>query len=260
MFLFKKILAPFFYPIPFSLILIMLGLFIFHKRRKKAGSIIFLTGLCLFILLSFNPVSNIIIHPLEYRYESYGLKCADGPSVTNSTPVDYVVVLGGGHISDPAISITSQINPPTLVRLIEGIRILKENPGSRLVLSGGSVFDLVSEADIMMEVALICGVRETDIILESKSRDTKDQALFVKDIVGNHPFALVTSAVHIPRSVALFRKQGMNPIPAPTMHLKRKKQKINPGLFFPNAKALRKSENAFHEYIGLIWAKLRGQI
>ena len=260
MFLFKKILAPFFYPIPFSLLLIILGLFIFHKRRKKAGMILFFTGLGLFTLLSFNPVSNSIIRPLEYRYEGYALKSADYPSVRNSLSVDYVVVLGAGHISDPAIPITSQVNSPTLVRLIEGIRILRENPGSRLVLSGGLVFDLVPEAEVMAKVASICGVRKTDMVLEAISRDTKDQALLVKDIVGNSPFALVTSAAHMPRSVALFRKQGMNPVPAPTMHLNRKKQKLNPGMFFPKAEALRKSEDAFHEYIGLIWAKLRGQI
>ena len=46
------------------------------------------------------------------------------------------------------------------------------------------------------------GVPEGDIILESKSEDTMDEALFIKPIVGNVPFVLVTTASHIPRSMA----------------------------------------------------------
>jgi uncharacterized SAM-binding protein YcdF (DUF218 family) len=60
--------------------------------------------------------------------------------------------------------------------------------------------------------------------------------------------------------MALFQKLGMKPIPAPTDHWVKERKGISPYAFFPRADALRKAELAFHEYLGLAWAKLRGQI
>jgi len=78
--------------------------------------------------------------------------------------------------------------------------------------------------------------------------------------VGNEKFILVTSASHMPRSMALFEKLDMQPIPAPTDYGVRKRQGVSPGMFFPSADNLRKAEKAFHEYLGLAWGKIRGQI
>ncbi|MBW2649390.1 MAG: YdcF family protein [Deltaproteobacteria bacterium] len=89
-------------------------------------------------------------------------------------------------------------------------------PESRLVFSGGAVFDPVSEAEVMARAAEIMGVEGDRIILEEISRDTGDQARLVQKIVGDERFILVTSASHMPRSMVLFRKSGMEPIPAPT--------------------------------------------
>jgi uncharacterized SAM-binding protein YcdF (DUF218 family) len=118
----------------------------------------------------------------------------------------------------------------------------------------------VSEANVMAEVAGTMGIEGNKIILEERSRDTKDQARFTHEIVGDERFVLVTSASHMPRSMALFRKLRMNPIPAPADYLVKKRQKIGPGLFFPNTGGLRKMERLFHEYLGLWWARLRGQV
>ena len=60
--------------------------------------------------------------------------------------------------------------------------------------------------------------------------------------------------------VALLKKQGMNPIPAPTGHRVMEWQTLSPSAFFPNPGELGKATVAVHEYLGLLWAKLRGQI
>jgi len=112
----------------------------------------------------------------------------------------------------------------------------------------------------MADLALLLGVNKENIILEDASKDTKDQAILIKGILGNDKFVLVTSASHMPRSMALFRKQGMDPIPAPTEHLVKERKNISPGMFFPGASNLRKVERAFHEYLGFLWGKMRGQI
>jgi uncharacterized SAM-binding protein YcdF (DUF218 family) len=174
--------------------------------------------------------------------------------------VKWVVVLGGGHISDPKLPATGQIGATTLARLVEGIRIYHQLPDGKLLLSGGAVYDPTSNAEIMAKVALVLGVPKEALILESDSKDTKDQARIIHQLLGDDEFILVTSASHMPRSIALFRKMGMKPVPAPADHLVRKYQEISPAVFFPRAAELKKMERAFHEYLGLVWAKLRGQI
>jgi uncharacterized SAM-binding protein YcdF (DUF218 family) len=67
----------------------------------------------------------------------------------------------------------------------------------------------------MASVSRFMGVPKDNMIIEEASKDTKDQARLIKPIVGTAPFVLVTSAIHMPRSMALFEKLGMNPIPAP---------------------------------------------
>ncbi len=59
------------------------------------------------------------------------------------------MVLGGGHASAPDLPANSQVNGATLGRLVEGVRLHRAIPGSKLLLSGGAVFDPVPEAEIM---------------------------------------------------------------------------------------------------------------
>jgi uncharacterized SAM-binding protein YcdF (DUF218 family) len=254
LFLFKKIIAPMFFPVSLCLEILLLGLiFLWFTRKQKTGKVILSMGFLLFALLSFSAVSDELLRPLEYEY----------PPILKSegiSGIKWVVVLGGGHISDPQLPNTTQLNGASIARLVEGIRLYRMAPGSKLILSGGSTFDPVPNAKIMADVAMAIGVNKNDLILESSSKDTKDQARLIKEIVGKERFVMVTSACHMPRSMALFEKQGMKPIPAPTGYGVKKRQRPSPGMFFPGAYALLKAEIAFHEYLGMAWAKIRGQM
>jgi len=253
MFLLKKIVAPLFSPVPICLEILLLGLFLlWFTRKQKIGKIIVSIGVILLATLSYGVISDILVKPLEYKHPPLR-------NVHTVTDVKWVVVLGGGHTSDPKLPATGQISGESLARLVEGIRIHNILPKSKLILSGGG-FDPVPNANVMANVALALGVDGRALVLESVSRDTKDEAQLIQKIVGDNSFILVTSASHMPRSIALFEKRGMRPIPAPTDYWVKKRQRISPGIFFPNADNLRKAEKAFHEYLGLAWAKLRGQI
>jgi len=144
--------------------------------------------------------------------------------------------------------------------VVEGIRIHKKLPGSKLILSGGGGFDPVPNARIMADVASTLGISSSDMVLEPDSKDTKDEAVLIQKIVENEKFILVTSASHMPRSMALFNKLGMQPIPAPTDHAMKRRQGTHPGVFFPSSGKIRNAELVFYEYLGLAWAKLRGQM
>ncbi len=254
MFLFKKIVAPMFFPVSICLEILLFGvILLWFTRKQKAGKIIVSIGLICFAVLSFEAVPNMILHSLEYEYPPI-------LEVKETSKVNRVVVLGGGHVFNPKLPLTSQISESSLIRLVEGIRLQKMLAGGKLVLSGGGAFEPVSNAEIMAKTALILGVNKHDIILESSSRDTKEEAILLKDIIGKEKFFLVTSASHMLRAMALFKKEGMNPIPAPTGHWIKERQRLNPTVFFPGAGNLLKAERAVYEYLGFAWAKIQGQI
>ncbi len=123
-------------------------------------------------------------------------------------------------------------------------------PKSKLILSGVRVFDPVSEANVMAEVAIAIGVKKENLVLDEVSKDTEDQARFIYRMVKQEPFILVTSASHMPRSMTLFKKLGMRPIPAPTEYQVKEGRGTAPKRFYPTADGLMKAERAFYEYLG----------
>ena len=254
MFLLKKIVAPLFFPLSLCLEILLAGIFLlWFTRRQKAGKIIVSMGVVVLIALSYGVASETLLRPLEYKY----------PPMTDISAVldvEWVVVLSGGSSSDAHLPITGRLSHASLVRLVEGIRIHRKLLKSKLILSGGGAFNTIAEAKSMADVAVALGMNDEEIVLESESKDTKDQARLIQKIVGNNRFVLVTSASHMPRSMALFEKRGMRPIPAPIGHKVKERQKITPAIFFPSAGRIEKVERAFYEYLGLVWAKLRGQI
>jgi len=254
MFLFKKIVAPFFFPLSICLEILFLGLFfLWFTRRQKAGKIIVSFGTVVLFLISCGNVSDMLLRPLESKYPPV-------TDISNFTNVKWVVVLGGGASLDPNLSVTDQLSPVSLVRLVEGIRLHRKLSNNKLLLSGGSTYGSSSEASVMAEMATELGIDDNDLMLESKSKDTKDQVQFIYDIIGKDKFILVTSASHMARSIALFQTKGMNPIPTPIGHRVKKRQNVGLGVCIPSAKAIDKMGRVVYEYMGMAWARLRGQI
>ena len=261
MFVVKKIVALFFYPVGLCLGILTLGLFcLWATRRQRLGKVLVTLGTVLLLLLSTPLISSWLLVPLEQRYPALLHPETVAWEPKDSTSPKWIVVLGGGHRSDPSLPANSQINPVALGRVVEGVRLYKTIPGSKLLLSGGGVFDPVPEAEVMARIAELLGVKPQDISLESDSRDTTDQAKIIAEMIGREKFILVTSAFHMPRSMALFRKRGLQPIPAPSDFPGREPQGFDPGRFFPGAEGLWQLEAAVHEYLGLAWAWLRGAI
>ncbi len=254
LFVLKKIITLAIYPLSLCLTALVVGLFfIWFTRRQKLGKIIVTIGVVVLIFFSYGFFSNHLLSSLENKY----------PPLTDLQEirgVKWIVVLGGGIVSDNRLPANGQISGSSLLRLVEGIRIHNSLKGSKLILSGGAVFDPVPEAEVLADVALTLGVGEENILLESVSKDTEDQAQNIRKIAKLHEnerFVLVTSASHMPRAVALFRSSGMQPIPAPIDFWIKNPKGVNPKNFFPTASGLRKMERVFHEYLGLAWAKLK---
>jgi uncharacterized SAM-binding protein YcdF (DUF218 family) len=80
---------------------------------------------------------------------------------------------------------------------------------------------------------MIMNISPHNMIMESKSRDTEEQARLVGTIVKKNRFILVTSALHMSRAMNLFRKAGLTPIPAPTGYITNKTKFLSPRDFYP---------------------------
>ncbi len=210
-------------------------------------------------ILSYGSFSDLLLIPLERQYRPLMIEStAGGPPPSNVIhSVKWIVLLGGGHTYDPRVPVTSRISRESLTRLAECIRIHRLIKGSKIILSGGAVYDSSPEAHTFAKVGEILNVNERDMVLDDVSRDTEEQAQNIRPIVGHDPFILVTSACHMPRAMAIFEKAGLKPIPAPTDYLVKERQKKHPEDFFPSSLGLYKSEQAMHEHLGLLWFRMR---
>jgi uncharacterized SAM-binding protein YcdF (DUF218 family) len=262
MFLFKKIVAPLFAPVTLILDFLLIGLvLLWFTKKQKTGTAIVTSGVIMLAILSYGSFSDLLLIPLERQYPPLMIESADGSlsyaDVVHSAK--WIVLLGGGHTADPRVPITSQISCESLTRLVECVRIHRLIKGSKIILSGGAVYDSLPEARTYAKVAEILNVNARDIVLDDVSRDTEEQAQNIRSIVGHDYFILVTSACHMPRSMAIFEKAGLKPIPAPTDYLVKERRMKNPEDFYPSSMGLFKAEHAMHEYLGLLWFRMRNR-
>ncbi len=259
MFVLKKIVSRFFFPLPLVFELFLLGLaLVLFTRKRTAGRALMAGSAVLLFALSSSFFSQKLIGSLEKRYAP--LCVEDSACKARIKAVGHIVVLGGGHNSDRRYPITDQINEATMVRVAEAVRLHGIFPDAKIIFSGGSVYDPVTTAEIMARTSMVMGLDSTDIQLSEDARDTQDEAIALQPVLKTEPFLLVTTASHMPRSMAMFRKKGMRPIAAPVGFKGKGETALSPDWLFPSAGALKKSETAFYEYIGLVWGKLRGQV
>jgi uncharacterized SAM-binding protein YcdF (DUF218 family) len=252
MFFIKKIVSRFLFPMPLSLELLLVGLILlWFTRRQRAGKALVTMGTVVLLGFSNLLTSNALLRPLEHQYRPIPVAPTGPPS---APAVSYIVVLGGFADHDPDVPITSHISPDLLVRLIEGVRLHREVPGTKLILSGNH-----DSAEGMTQVAESLGVGAQDILSLAQPRDTEEESQQIAPIVGDQRFILVTSASHMPRAMGLFRKRGLQPVAAPTDYLTPSHQ-VEPDDYFPDGFKLYKAQVAIYEYLGMAWETLRNKM
>lgn len=262
MLIFKKIVTHLLYPYSIILEILILGMILFwFTKRWKAARLVLTVDVVLLICFSFGLIPNLLLESLESRYPALSRGALEELRKNESSQkIGWIVVLGGGHVDDAHIPPASQLSTHALARLVEGLRLQRVFPESRIILSGGSAFKERPHAEILAEAAESLGIGRDRIVLESRPEDTEAEAMFIAQTVGDDPFILVTSAFHMPRAVALFKKQGLNPIPAPTDYFTKTSTAFRPPEFFPSADNLEKLRLAAHEYLGTAWSLITGKM
>ncbi|WP_194435873.1 envelope biogenesis factor ElyC [Vibrio fluminensis] len=249
MFELKKIVSSLLMPLPALLIIGFLGLMlIMFTRKQKTGCLVVLFSFVGIFLIAFQPVSSRLLMPLERQYTAF---------LPVDKSIDYVMVLGNGHVVDDQIPPTSELSRAALMRLSEGIRIQRIYPGSKLILSGYSGGTEVSNARMMAKVALALGVSKSDIILLETAKDTWEEARQAAVFVKQKELVLVTSASHMKRALNEFHSAGLKPYPAPTNYLAQMEVNQFWNKYTPKAVYLEQTERYWHETMGRLWQALR---
>lgn len=264
MFFLSKLLPLFVYPLGLSSGLLALSLFLLWQHPRKAMVAI---SLALFILFfTSNPtVSHKFVSSLEHRY------FPPEPVPT----ADAIVVLGGATEPQlpprPWVEVKEQGD-----RILYGAKLHNEGHANKLILSGGRVTwrggsGEDSEAHDMKQFAMAMNVPEADILLENTSLNTYENALNVQNILKEQSLEsvlLVTSAIHMPRAIAIFKKLGISVTAAPTDYLvsTQSYEGINQTWqsrilsLFPDAEAQAQFTRALKEYVGFTIYRLRGWV
>lgn len=261
MFFLSKLLPLFVYPLGLSSLLMVVALFSLWKRPRLASGAIALSFFILFFTSNPN-VSNKLVKTLEQQY------LPPNPMPT----ADAIVVLGGATASAleprPWVEVSEAGD-----RILYGARLYTQGRAPKLLLTGGRVSwrggSGGSEADDMKQIAMAMNVPAEDILLEGESLNTRQNAVNTQAILQAESIdtvLLVTSAIHMPRSVAIFKKLGINVTPAPTDYLS-PTEVTGPTTIegrilslLPDAEAQNRFTRALKEYIGFVIYRLRGWV
>jgi uncharacterized SAM-binding protein YcdF (DUF218 family) len=211
---------------------------------RRSSIALWVTAAFIVYLPATSPVADALLMPLESRYRPLS-DTGDLP------PVQFIVVLGSSYAPRDGNPITAALMGDGLVRIAEGVRLMRRVPGARLIVSGGAPAGQTASAIGYSRFAVDFGVDASAIVKLDTPLDTAEEASGVAALVGSAPFILVTSAYHMPRAMRLMQLAGARPIPAPTGQMAPRQIDFDARGWIPRSSSLRKTERALHEYMGL---------
>ena len=200
---FRTYINAFFGPTSLIGLVLILSLILSWKDRIKQARILLTVGVVAFVFCTLAP----------FRFQLFGL-IESAPEKMTKT-YKYVVVLGAKTFTRHGYPISSQLSSSLMARMIEGVKLAHENPDSILIVTGNGAGP-VPEANLMYEAAIALGIPKERVIAERESMNTKDHPMYLKPILKNDPFVMVTSAYHMSRAIKNFKAHGLEPIPMPT--------------------------------------------
>jgi uncharacterized SAM-binding protein YcdF (DUF218 family) len=209
------------------------------------------------LICGLSPFSDLLFAALEQRFDRPDLS---GPG----TRVDGLIVLGGSE--DSRINVMRELMSlnEAAERLTEAVALSRQFPAARVVFTGGShavMMTKLPEGQQAQRFLTALGVDPQRLIIEDQSRNTYENAVFTKAMVQIKPgerWLLITSAWHMPRSMGIFRKAGVDVIPWPVDY----RAPEGAALFMPQnslAQGLNRLDTIAKEYVGLVVYRLTGR-
>jgi uncharacterized SAM-binding protein YcdF (DUF218 family) len=255
MFVAAKFLAFLTQPLAWVAVLMALAVLTVHRRPRVAQR---LGGAAVLLLaaLGWEPLPDALLRQLEGHYPPVAVQ-ADLKAYVG------VIVLGGALEPAYMWSVPDQSAlGDAAERVTEVLPLLKRQPQLRLLFTGGEgelfAKDL-TEAERARRFFTAQGVPESQLILESASRTTFENAVLSKALPGldaRQPWLLVTSAWHMPRAMAVFEHAGWNVTAYPVDF---RTGQVTPWMQYSMDEGVKKWRIALHEVLGSWIYRLSGR-
>lgn len=254
-FILSKILVFLIRPLNWAVILLIVSFFLKSKKRRHHARI----GSAAILLFFTNP---LIINQLVLHWEAPPVQISELRDTA-----DYAIILGGYFGGDRQFSEKLPQFGTAINRFMSTFQLYKMGHVRKFLLTGGegSLFGQArNESDEIHDLLRELGVPEADILVENKSRNTHENALFTKNLLDktapNATCLLITSAFHMPRAVLCFEKVGQKTTPFPVDFMG-KPFKFSPKhLFEPDDTAFDKWNLLLKEWAGIVAYKVKGFI
>jgi uncharacterized SAM-binding protein YcdF (DUF218 family) len=235
-------------------LLTILGI-ILVNLNLRFGKLLVTLGLGTLLLVSLPIFSRTLLATLE---NSLPLTV----STHKGAPRSAIIILGGGRRTNAPEYSGDTLSNLSLERLRYGAFLYRKT-GYPIIVTGGTPYGSpLSEAQIMREV-LRKEFYIQDVQAEEQSRNTAKNAEFSLKLLrerGIHTIYLVSHAWHLRRTLPLFQAHDMMVIPAPTGFSTKDSNRPLILDWMPQAQALNDSRIALHEWLGILWYKIRYQI
>lgn len=254
-FVLSKVLGFFTLPSNAIAMICLLGGLLLLLQRRRAGTLILTFGVLMLVVVGYSPIGNVLMLSLTERFPAWQ---SDGRDP------DGIIVLGGAIDADSTAARHSLEVNTAAERVIVMLELAKRFPKARIVYSGGPSALFVTalpEAPVAGDLLKQFDVAPERITLENDSRTTDENAIFSKRLVNPKPgerWLLVTSAVHMPRSIGTFRAAGFDVEAYPVDW--RTRGWVDSGETFDTLSGgLGRADSAMHEWVGLVTYWLSGR-
>ncbi len=279
MFSVSKVMTFLFLPPGLFILIILATILLLSLALRRDGVRLIKTALIVLVLtavllytLSIEPVSEILLHPLERAHPPLVLNSDAAPASTpgsaesisaDSMSADAIIVLGGGTVSHspeeggrtaPGVETQKRLSFAYRIHRITGLPLI--TTGGPPLAASNSRAGVRNAGAAMGRYLVALGASPESVNTEETSRNTYENALHVAEQFGPENAILVTSAYHMPRSVWVFQQIGLQVHPAPTDY-KSDADGYNLWSFFPTMDSLNDSYKALHEYVGIVYYLLR---
>ncbi len=252
-FILSKVFQFLFSPLTWILVLLIPAVII-HKKKPKSAKKMMITAFAMLIFFT-NP---FLLYEAMRAYEVDAVKKEE-----LRENYDYAILLSGMLTYDDYYD---RINfQRSADRLLQTLDLYHEGRVKKIFITGGSgeIFNQKDkEAIILKDYLMKIGIPEEDILIESNSRNTFENARESVNILPpdkGYKFLLITSAFHMRRTIACFKKQGYS-FDVYVTDRYAGKRRWNIDLFVPKAEILSYWAILFREIGGLAVYKITGKI
>ena len=251
----SKILPLMVLPIGIVIELLLMALLLLWWGKRKSAGFFMVAAMSVLWCCSMPIVANTVLGKLEQRYPALAL---------NDVPASDCIVLLGGAIEP--------IRPPrvdvnlldSVDRISKTVSLYRAGKAGMVIISGGNqpwMPQLKSEAEETRTLLMDWGIPASAIVLEETSRNTRENAVNTKPLLEKLECKLpllVTSAAHMPRSVATFAKLEVDVYPVSADVRAISSIDLTILDFIPHTGALAMTTNAIREWLGQTIYRLRG--